>query len=92
MMNLARIPEHMRDAVLDYVNNGREPGGFLGAVLTNNLVEAFSRADHINTEAMRDWAHLLYWELPCDCWGSEEIVEAWIEEHRAQQTKAKGGE
>lgn len=87
-MNLSRIPEHMRQAVTDYVENGIPPGGFLRAVLANNLVEAFGRADDINSMHMEDWANLVHWELPSDCHGSEAIVDAWLARHFEARVKA----
>lgn len=88
MMNLTKIPVHMHQAVRDYIEHGLPPGDFLTAVLTNNLVEAVGRADDVNIHAIREWAHLLYWELPSDSWGSPAKIEAWIAKHEAARTCA----
>jgi hypothetical protein len=50
------------------------------AVLENNLVEAFGRADETNAARMRDWATWLFNEAPSTCWGSPEKVQAWLAE------------
>lgn len=77
--NYSILPEHMRGAARDYVERGLAPGSFLTAVLSNNLKEAFGRADHINTQSMSDWARWLIWYCPSGAQGSPEKVAAWIE-------------
>ena len=72
------LPEHMQDGAREYVELGRSPGDFLHAVLCNNLVEAYGRADTTNTECMHDWACWLFNEAPSACWGSPEKVKAWL--------------
>ena len=73
------IPGHMRGAVQRYVMHGMQPGSFLTAVLTNDLSEAFSRADDDNAAAMQGWVRFLYNYVPSNCKGSAELVNAWIE-------------
>ena len=75
------LPEHMRDGMRLYIEQGIEGGSFMMAVLENNLVRAFSCADSINSARMRDFAAFLYMEAPSQCWGSREKVVAWIERH-----------
>jgi len=65
--------------ILNYVQNRVPPGHFLYAVLTNNLREAFGRADESNTTAMRDIVAYCYNKIPATCWGSPEHVKAWLE-------------
>ena len=49
------IPPHMHEGVRAYVLQGVEPGGFLYAVFSNNLVDSFARADNTNGyEQLRD--------------------------------------
>lgn len=64
-------------ALVRYCELGSPCGHFVTAVLENNLVEAFCRADEHNTVAMRDIAAILYNHLPWTCWGSAEKVESW---------------
>ena len=82
MTRYVMLPEHMQDSARLYVERGIEPGGFLCAVLENNLTEAFGRADSINRDAMFEWACWLYNDAPGDCWGSPEKVAAWIKTHK----------
>jgi hypothetical protein len=71
------IPEHMRKGARLWIEDGIMTGHFLTAVMTNNLTQAFTFADEKNTAAMEDWVNWLYWEIPGDCWGSEENVARW---------------
>lgn len=72
------IPEHTRGGVIRYIQDRIEPGGFLMAVLENNLKEAIGRADHINRSALNDIVSYFYNFAPSTCWGSPEKVKAWI--------------
>jgi hypothetical protein len=75
----ALIPNYMRGAVERYVMDGVPPGSFLTAVLTNDLKEAFARADDDNARAMHGWVRFLYNYTPATCHGSPEKVAAWID-------------
>jgi hypothetical protein len=73
-----RVPvPYMTDGLKLYVERGILPGDFLIALLSNDLLEAFRRADDNNTAAMRDWAAFLHNQLPRGCQGSREDVQAW---------------
>lgn len=63
-----------------YIENGIEPGSFLTAVLENDLMEAFGRADDINRERLFDYCSFLYNEAPPACFGSKEKVKLWIKQ------------
>jgi hypothetical protein len=62
-----------------YVQYGIAPGSFLCAVLSNNLTQAYLRADDVNTSYMRQWALWLRRECPRDAWGDPDKVTEWIE-------------
>lgn len=53
------------------------PGGFVTAVLENNLKEAFVRADDYNLDSMKAIVTYCYSRLPSTCWGSAEAVREW---------------
>lgn len=71
------LPEHMRATAERYVEDHEMPGDFMQAVLRNDLVAAYGRADANNTAAMGAWATWLFNECPSKAWGSKEKVEAW---------------
>jgi len=83
------IPEHMRHAVQEWAEKGTpnpdDMGGFLFAVLSNDLSGAFSAADETNAEAMRRWAEFLHWHMDPRTWGSEEKLFAWHARHVAER-------
>lgn len=71
------IPEHMHGAVERYLEKGIPGGSFLTAVLANDLMGAFGRADLTNQQCMKGWAEFVYNYLPASSHGSYEIVEQW---------------
>ncbi len=89
LQNWGNIPEHMREGIEAYVERGRPPGGFLRAVLTNDLHSAVQRADHINVNLLPDYVRFLYWEVPGNCWGSPENVKAWLAAKQAEREEAR---
>ena len=72
------IPPHMIGAIKRYIVNGIQPGSFLTAVLSNDLKEAFARADSENSAAMQGWVQFLYNYAPSGCWGSPGRVSDWL--------------
>jgi hypothetical protein len=72
------LPEHCHAGFADYVIKGVPPGGFLFALLTNDLRRTFERADGENIKRILDYLKFLYSDCPAQCWGSEEAVEKWI--------------
>lgn len=89
MLNYEKLPEHMQPGARGYIEKGLPPGGFLRAVLENDLVGAFAKADEVNTREMYWWAEWLYNEAPSACWGSPEKVTAWINHEGLQGREAK---
>jgi len=79
MFNYNLLPEHIRDAMQRYIESRIPPGGFLTAVLNNDLAGAFARADHINRMHLYDIVRFLYNEAPSTCWGSPERVKRWLQ-------------
>lgn len=73
------LPEHMHDGLRLYLEHGIEPGGFLRAVLENDLCGAAARADSVNRSRLADYATVLS-ALPMSAWGSRERVNGWMAE------------
>ena len=74
------IPEYTLNGLYDYVDNRIPPGGFLRAVLSNNLFEAFARADENNRFALNQIIQFVYMEMPSPCWGNEGNINTWLRE------------
>ena len=80
-VNYDKVPVAiMAGSVKLYIEEGIDGGSFLFALLSNNLGQAFCRADSDNTKAMKEWVMFLYNQAPSDCWGSKEKVQAWIKD------------
>ena len=74
------VPEHTRGALERYVEHKFLPGGFLIAVLSNDLMGAVSRADAANIVALREICQFIYNRMPSNSWGSEQKIYNFIEE------------
>lgn len=72
------LPEYMWQGVEDYLMRGWEPGGFLTAVITNDLKGAFSRADMTNEHLIKEWVQFMYWHMPAISQGDRESMEFWM--------------
>lgn len=74
------IPITTFEVLQDYVLEHRNPGGFLTAVLSNDLLDAVTRADSENIRALPELVKYIYWNCPKKCWGDADSVEEWLEE------------
>jgi len=72
------IKQSTLDIIHRYVNEHAHPGGFVRAVLENNLTQAYGYADAENFASLKEIVKYCYWEIPGDCWGSPEKVRAWL--------------
>lgn len=73
------IPEHTLAALNRYVERRIPPGGFLTAVLSNDLFGAVAQADSQNRVALADIVAYIYNEVPGNAWGSRDTVWRWCE-------------
>ena len=73
-----KVPASTGDAVIEWVIYHTPPGGFVKAVLCNDLAEAVGRADSGNLRALPDTVKFLYNWVPSACWGSLENYNKWI--------------
>jgi len=71
------IEERFKEAIDAYVKDGRPMGGFVTAVLENNLMLAIGKADEDAYHNLREIVKYLYNDAPSSCWGSPEKVKAW---------------
>lgn len=74
----AIIPPLTQFALVRYVEDRIATGGFLNAVLTNNLFSAIAKADESNVQALRAIVRYIYNEMPGNCWGDAKTVKEWL--------------
>ena len=72
-------PQNIIESLNRYVTVRIPTGGFLRAVLENDLMEALGRADSQNKAELSAICNYVYNELPMNCWGSRERVRKWLE-------------
>ena len=72
------IPQNAIESLKLYVEKHIQPGGFLTAVLENDLTAAVATADLHNIEIIPIYVSYIYNELPMKCWGSKEKVKEWL--------------
>lgn len=80
VLRISPIPARMHGGLIRYVAHHKEPGGFLTAVLENNLRRACAKADDENKYLLFDYVVFLHNRCPAACWGSEDAVTKWIEQ------------
>ena len=72
------IPTRTVETIDRYVQKRVRPGGFVQAVLENNLMGAFNSADDENREALFDIVCYIWNKIPAKCCGSPERVKDWL--------------
>jgi hypothetical protein len=72
------IPATLHEGLIEYFAARRPTGGFLQAVLENNLRQACIRADDVNRYELASIVLFLHNYVPSPAWGSHEAVEAWL--------------
>jgi hypothetical protein len=77
-LHAAAVPEHLRGGLIRYFVDGLLPGGFLQAVLCNDLTQAFTRAADVETTFyLPTLVECLLAHAPSAAWGSRDAVRAW---------------
>lgn len=72
------IPDYTKTSLENYLLYGLPPGGFLTAVLTNNLFAAIHSADHQNLIHIADIVMWLSTLAPICSYGSHENIKEWM--------------
>ena len=87
MIDYSKIPESTMETLEAWIESARPTGGFVYAVLSNNLYEAMGRADESNRAALYEICCWLQNRAPIGCWGSPESVAAWTEFKKAERRR-----
>lgn len=72
------LPEGLTRDLELYVEEGVHPGGFLRAVLANDLYATFNKADRVNVNRIEDIVQYVLRYVPFGACGSYEVVDQWI--------------
>ena len=72
----------MKDSILNYIENKKQPGQFLTAIITNSLKEAVAHADEENCKNIPAYVGYFCNEAPMACWGSEKIMNNWLKTNK----------
>ena len=72
------------DQLVDYIVNHTAVGGFLQALISNDLRETFGKADIINQKLVYDYLYFMYNYAPSACWGRPEAYGAWVAEEKQE--------
>ena len=76
--------EHLLGGLGRFFNQGIATGQFLNAVLTNDLLETFSRGDPQSIAGLPRLIELIFNHAPGDAWGTPERVATWRARLRAE--------
>ena len=79
MMNYTLLPSGLRGGVQQWIEEGIQPGGFLSAVIENDLRESLGRAYETNRARIFEIVSFFYNEAPSPCWGSVKNARAWAD-------------
>ena len=74
----SKIKQSTIESINNYVEHRLEPGGFVTAVLMNDLKGAMGRADIENRHSLFEIVSYVYNEIPSSCQGSSEKVREWL--------------
>lgn len=72
------IPENIKQTIDLYVQKGVPTGSCTEAILSNDLFDAFGRADQDTRAAMFEIVSYIYNNCPSGCHGGREIYSAWL--------------
>lgn len=88
MIDYENIPGLTMDSLERWEQHGIYPGGFLCAVLENDLQGAFAKADTGNLNALHAIVKYVYNRMDARCWGSREKMTAWADRHHELRNSA----
>ncbi|RTL88619.1 MAG: hypothetical protein EKK29_04955 [Hyphomicrobiales bacterium] len=72
------VPEALRPALLEYIEQGRNPGVFLTSVLVGDLFAAANLAPESVRPHIGSIARLIVSHAPKKCWGGMNEVSVWM--------------
>lgn len=83
-----KLPPNLRNGIVLYIEEHIPTGGFLRAVLENDLYAAIRRADLDSRCELYDLCMWLQWNAPKACFGSKQAVAEWLAPTPPQESAA----
>jgi hypothetical protein len=78
VFNGITAPGHTIHSLIRYARDKVPTGGFLQAVLCNDLMGACGKADLSNLKTLPAIAAFVYNQLPVECWGNKDKIREWL--------------
>jgi hypothetical protein len=72
------VPDHLHEGLIEYIASRRPMGKFLTSVVSNDLMEAATRADPVCHYHLVDVVLFLVRYAPAECWGNPTNVSIWL--------------
>jgi hypothetical protein len=80
MYATGQVLKEIRESLVRYAHEHVATGGFLHAVLTNDLIRAIQVADPGNFQSLPAIIDYCLQLLPSQAWGSPDAVNQWLKE------------
>ena len=77
-----RMTDQSRESLYNYFVHGLEPGGFMTAVLSNDLYSACARADFTNINLIQQYALWIVNHAPHGSYGDRDTVQGWLRKNK----------
>lgn len=71
------VPDHMRQGIRLWIEEGIATGSFLQAVIKNDLATAIKTADTTNKRCLLEIVEFFQMYAPSESWGSEQNFHQW---------------
>lgn len=83
------VSEQIKQGLENYLFYGIEPGGFLTAVICNDLSNAVRRGDFHNRkdQSLHSLISFMDHKLPSGCWGSRQAYKEWMADEDGDRTR-----
>ena len=81
------VPEHIRAGITNYFERGLHPGGFVSAVVPNDLSRAVQSAEHENRKHIPSITRWILFNAPAASRGSWAAFDNWID--NANEVRSK---
>jgi hypothetical protein len=83
----AILPDHIQQAMSDYITRGFDPGGFVSAMLAGDIFRVAFNADVANRDLIYQIARWIVIYCPPTAYGSYEKITDWCNDSNGIRTK-----